>query len=245
MVNQIQLFYKEEKLACVVKLLNLQTKEIAQKLEISSSLVSQLLNYKHNKLRRIHLYALQCAYNIPLEIFDNEEIKTKADISKLLQQSKHTKSCSIFAKNHDIIESLKGIWYLYSYSSNSNLTDVWATKTEFYDDFRVVDEFNNKGKIKIGKNQSIILKESFNSKNLTSIVFNNHQVVYNIFPFSRISKSNHLNQELFNFGFFSKNKLDEDQAKYILGERKELQVQINHTFVERISEFIEVRKMEV
>ena len=97
---------------------------------------------------------------------------------------------------------------------------------------------NNKGKLLIGKNQSIILKESRNSKNITSITFDNNRVAYGIFPFSRVSKSNSMNKELFNFGIFSREKLELDRAKEILGAVNGVQLQMKQDILERINESI-------
>jgi hypothetical protein len=117
---------------------------------------------------------------------------------------------------------------------------VWETETTIYEDFSVEDMHGNRGKLLIGRNQSIILKESSNSKNITSITFDNNRVVYGKFPFSRVSKSNGINKELFNFGFFSRDRVELDEATEILGKIKEVQLKIDHNMLERLNSCVEM-----
>ena len=233
----MSLHSKEEKLSYVFKVLNLVNKEVAFKLGVSSATVSQMKNSYENKLRNHHIYALCFLYDIPVEIFEDETIDSKKQVDELLKQ-RHTKK-TIFQHNQRLLEKLAGTWYMYSYPSNPKLADVWETKTTFYDDYCVVDEHNNQGVLHIGKNQSIILKESNGSKNITSITFDNSRVFYNAFLFSRVSKSNSLNKELFNFGVCSRKKLDKTLVKEILGEVNGVQLQISYDILERIGDIIE------
>ncbi|SFV70692.1 hypothetical protein MNB_SV-13-303 [hydrothermal vent metagenome] len=233
-----KLYYQEEKLKYVTESLNLSTKEIAQKLEMGQSMVSQILNYSHNKLRQIHIHAICHAYNIPIEIFENKKVNTTEMIDQMLQESQIG---SIFQKDYELLDKLLGKWYLYSYPSNPNLSEVWATETYFYEDFSVEDMHKNRGKLLIGKKQSIILKESHNSHNMTSITFDNDKVTYNNFAFSRVSKSNILNQELFNFGFFSRREMEVDEVKNILGKRERVQLHMDYDMLRRISSCVEMR----
>jgi len=230
----------EEKLAYVIKTLGLVTKDIAKRLGVSSALISQIKNHyeSSNRLRNIHLYAICFAYNVPIEIFENKKIDSKEKIDEILNQ-KHQES-SIFEHNKEVLDKLVGTWYMYSYPSHPNLTDVWETETVFYNDYRVIDEHENKGTLHIGKNQSIVLKESAGSKNITSITFDNSRVFYNVFLFSRVSKSNGMNKEIFNFGICSRKKLDKEKVKTILGEVNQMQLQINYEVLERINVAIEV-----
>ena len=178
------LYNNEEKLNYILKKLKLTTKEIANKLEISSSLVSQIQNCYNGKLRKIHLYAISNAYNIPMSIFDDETINSTKTIDFMLKQASFT----IFKKDYKTLEKLMGKWYVYSYPSNPNLSELWSTETYIYDDFTVLDAHRNKGELYIGKKQSLLMKESHNSRNITSIVFDNDRITYGNFPFSKIAK---------------------------------------------------------
>ncbi len=232
------LYNNEEKLNYVIKKLNLKTKDIAKKLEISDGLISQIQNHYNGKLRKIHLYAICNAYKIPMEIFENKEVNNTKIIDSLLKQTSNINT--MFQNNYKLLSKLLGTWYVYSYPSNPNLTDIWTTETKIYENFHVEDMHKNLGKLYIGKNQSIILKESNNSKNITSITFDNDRITYEIFPFSRVSKSNSLNKELFNFGFFSRRKMDKEEAKKVLGNVREVQIQMNYALLERINGCIKI-----
>ena len=231
------LYSNEEKLNYILKKLKLTTKEISNKLEISASLVSQIQNCYNGKLKKIHLYALSNAYNIPMDIFEDESINSSDTIDFMLKQASFT----IFKKDYKMLEKLIGRWYIYSYPSNPNLAEVWSTETHIYDDFTVVDAHRNKGEIYIGKKQSLLMKESHNSKNITTIVFDNDRVTYGSFPFSKITKSNNFNKEILNFGFFSRDKLEKSEAKKILGTLESVQLQIDYSLIERVSGSIEMQ----
>lgn len=239
-LKQDNLGSNEEKLAYVMKKLGLVTKDIAKKLGVTSSLISQIKNtYENsNRLRNIHLYAICFAYDIPIEIFENKEIDTEQKIDEILSQ-KH-KEITMFHHNQEVLGKLVGDWYMYSYPSNPRLTNIWETKTTFHDNYAVIDEHNNKGTLNIGKSQSIVLKESNGSKNITSITFDNARIFYSVFLFSRVSKSNGMNKEIFNFGICSRKKLDKKIVQDILGEVNGVQLQIDYDILERINFAIEV-----
>ena len=229
------LYYREEKLKYVLEILNLQNKEVSEKLEMGRAMVSNIQSYHQGRLKKYYLYAICGAYNIPMEIFEDKSINTKEQIYNILKNRE-----DIFHKNSELLASLKGTWYLYSYPSNPSLAKVWETETIIHPDYSVEDMHQNRGRLLIGKNQSIILKQSSNSKNITSITFDNNRVAYGKFPFSRVSKSNGLNREIFNFGFFSRDKVDLDEAVEILGDLKSVQIKISHDMLERINSHIEM-----
>ena len=223
----------EKKLHYIIKYLKLKTNDLSSKLSLSPSMVSQIQNQYTNKLKPYHLYAISHAYNIPMNIFENEHINTAEMIKSILDNS--IKRKSPFYQNEALLEKMLGEWYLYSYPSNSNHAAVYATKHLIYADGSIEDQHNNRGKIYFGQQQSLIVKESNNSKNLTSITFDNNRVTYEYFAFSRVSKSINLNKELFNFGFFSREKLSDDDAISILGDRSQVQLQINYEMLERLT----------
>jgi len=230
----------EKKLAYVIKKLGLVTKDIAKSLEVTSGLISRIKSTYEDStpLRKIHLYAICSLYKIPMEIFENKNIDTAQKVDELLDQQH--KESTIFSHNKEILDKLEGVWYMYSYPSNPRLADVWETETTFYNDYRVIDEHENQGTLHIGRNQTLILKESAGSKNITSITFDNARIFYNVFLFSRVSKSNSMNKELFNFGICSRKKLGKEEVKVILGEVNEVQLQVNYDILERISVAIEM-----
>jgi len=235
-----KLYRKEDKLAYLMKFLNLQSKEVAKKLEISPATMAKLMNHTYGVLKMLHVYAFCKAYNIPLVIFEDENIDSTDKVKNILMQEQDVSS--IFHANNEILDEIVGDWYMYSYPSTLWSAEVWETHTTVFEDGMVVDQHDNKGKLYIGKNQSIILKESSNSKNITSITFDNNQITYKVFPFSRVSKSNSLNQPLFNFGFFSKEKVSIEDAKGILGDLNEVQLEMNFDLMKRVHAYIQVGK---
>ena len=56
----------------------------------------------------------------------------------------------------------------------------------------------------------------------------------------RVSKSNGVNRELFNFGVVSKNRMELEDVKYILGERAKVQIKIDSDLKERMAPFQEI-----
>ena len=237
--NSNTLFYSEEKLKYVSKILNLKTKDIANKLGVQDSFISKLYDYRAGKLKPIHLYAFSKAYNIPMVIFEDKSIDSEEKVKEIFESYQNNQS--IF-KNKDmkILDELIGDWYMYSYPSNLKQAELWEVKTTFHKDSSVVDEYKNRGFIHIGKNQSIILKESLLSKNITSITFDNYSVYYKVFLFSRVSKSNSVNNEIFNFGICSQNRIPIDEVKKILGDRDNVQMKIDYLIKERLSSYIEI-----
>ena len=233
------LSYNEEKLKYLSKLLNLKTKDIAKKLGVQDSFISKLYDYRSGKLKPIHLYAFSKAYNIPMVIFEDKSIESEEKVKEILES--YQSNNSIF-KNKDmkLLDELIGDWYMYSYPSNLKQAELWEVKTTFCKDGSVIDEYKNRGFIYIGKNQSIILKESSVSQNITSITFDNYSVYYKVFLFSRVSKSNGVNHEMFNFGICSKHKIAIDEVKKILGDRDKVQMKIDYLIKERLSSYMEI-----
>lgn len=232
---------KEEKLKHIIEILKLRTKDIAKKLGVTSSLITQLKSDLKGStpLRNMHIYAICFAYDIPIEIFEDRNVNTKEKIAQLLHQQK-LESKKIFHQDSELMEKLVGSWYMYSYPSSPQLTEVWETKTTFYENGTVEDEHNNSGSLYIGKNQSVILKESNGSKNITTITFDNSRVHYNVFIFSRVSKSNSVNKEMFNFGICSRKKLDIKLVKETLGDINEVQLHMNYAMLDRVGKCITI-----
>ena len=224
------------------------------------------LRHKDQKdtLTQPHIELLECRCNIPKKIFENtlpfnpndSEQKDHKHIDKIIDEyykdleKKSTQSLesknnlnhqNIFYENSKLLNSLEGVWYAYFYPSNQH-QEIWSIKTTIYPNGEVIDETNNKGQLFLGKKQSIIIKETDNSKNLVSITFTNSQVGFELFYFSLVSKQNHLNKEMFNFGFYSRKKLTPEMAKEILGEKEKLQLKMDYSLHERVCEYVEIIK---
>ncbi|CAA6812382.1 MAG: Unknown protein [uncultured Sulfurovum sp.] len=232
-------YYNEEKLSFIIDYLKLDVKDIADVFGTKSNYISKLRDQMHNTLKPMHLHAFSHAFNVPYRIFEDRNINSSEKIRAVLEAKEASDNKTIFKKNEQLIKDIQGDWYAYFYPSN-RFANVYCIKTTITKNAEVIDANNNVGKLLIGKNQSMIVKEAFNSKNLISIIFDNHQVAYNMFHFSLVSKRNHVNREMLNFGFFSRKEIEPDLAKEILGEKKYLQLKMQCDFVERISEYVEV-----
>jgi len=239
--EKIKRFHDDEnKLGFIIDYLNIDAKDVADLFGVKPSYISKLLGYTYGILKPMHLYAFVGAYNIPFKIFD-KKVKTSTQIIEILTEHQKEKKNALFKKNKQLINNIQGDWYAYFYPSN-RFADIYRIKTTINEDGSVIDANGNSGKLFIGTNQSLIIKEAKNSKNLVTITFDNHQVAYEMFHFSLVSKRNHNNLEMFNYGFFSRYEIESKMLKDILGEKAKVQLKMECDFAERISEYVEIIK---
>ena len=237
----VQHFYNdEEKLSFIIDYKKLNVKDIADLWGVQSNYISKLREQSHSSLKPMHLYAFTGAFDIPFNVFDNK-VKTSTDVIQIFEEQKKEEQKTLFKKNKQLLKNIQGDWYAYFYPSN-RFANIYKIKTTINEDGTVVDENNNWGKLFMGTNQSIIIKEAINSKNLVTITFDNHQVAYEMFHFSLVSKRNHNNLEMFNYGFFSRYEIKPEILKDILGEKAKVQLKMECDFAERISEYVDIIK---
>ena len=185
---------------------------------------------------------------IPKDIL-NEDFSEEGKLNLILKKHKedliqkfNTKSLyanystKVFPENKKLFSKLKGKWYGYVYPSNPNSAKygVWEVETNIADDYSVVDFWGNKGYLKIGKNESLIIKESYDHEDLTIIRFSNRQIPSQIFRFLIVSNQNHTLNEIVNFGFFSRKQYSHDEAKKLLGKIETKQLKLDLDFNERL-----------
>jgi len=180
---------------------------------------------------------------IPENIY-NKEIETKEQIDKVIEEykvamlsSKDKTINNLFKKDERLWGKLKGDFYAYMYASEVFNGDqkIHQVKTTFYGDYQVIDQHDNEGKLFMGENQSIILKKTPNEKNFSFILFPNKQVSYQTFRFAIISIQNGTyGEEMFNWGFYSREKLSIREAQEVLGEKKKIQIKLNSDFLIRV-----------
>ncbi len=127
-----------------------------------------------------------------------------------------------------------GEWYAYFYSSQIDALPH-TIKHTIDTNGKVEDENGNRGQLFLGSHQSMIIKEAQNSKNLVSYTFTNSQVAYATFVFTLTSKSDKVNEEMLNFGFFSKKRFEADAIKTLLGAKEKMQMKIDKEFLERVA----------
>lgn len=222
-------------------------------------------NIKSTTIRKIHMESIQMHYQIPIEIWDyttsydtklmdslikeyrlalkKEEVSRKnyLELQKNLEDGSliFSEKDTIFENNKKLFEKLKGVWYAYIYPSNplsaSETDGVWIVETTIYDDYSVVDWWGNSGYLKLGKNESLIIKESYDNNDLTVIRFSNRQVPSENFRFVIVSNQNNTTNEMVNFGFYSRKKYTPEEAKRILGEMNRVQLKLDLDFNDRIN----------
>ena len=226
---------KEQKLSFIIDSLEDTDKEIADKLGLSKSMMSQIKNSSYRKLQKYHLYAFSHIYNIPSKIFDEENgINSEEDIQHYLDTYKD-ESTEIEPKNFEVLKSLCREWYCYSYSVEDN-GEVLEYKIIIDYDYSVEllhkEKVIKRGKIEINELQSIIILE--NKSIPFNIIFDNAQIEYSIFNVTILTKKAFFNRELVQFSLFSKNPLPLNIAKHLLGDREKIQLSVEEKFKERI-----------
>ena len=105
---------KEQKLSVILKELPYSNIEIAQKLGINKTNLSHW--QKDGNLKPYHYFALCFTFNIPIEIFENENITTKKQIIEILKNkdNKNTQNSPLAIHNFDkrVLNLLQGKWYI-------------------------------------------------------------------------------------------------------------------------------------
>jgi hypothetical protein len=205
---------------------------------------------KQNKerIQQIIIEKLELEELIPKGLF-NKVFQKEETLLKLIDEHKkslnHNTSSSLlkyiekaFPKNEKLFEKLKGVWYAYLYPSNLSSAEhgIWEVKTTINDDYSVVDYWGNKGYLKLGKQESMIVKHSYDNDDLTIIRFVNRQVPSSHFRFVIISNQNNTFNEMVNFGFFSRKQYSPDEAKEILGDIDTKQLKLDLDFNDRLNE---------
>ena len=198
-------------------------------------------------LKKIHMESIERHHNIPMSIWEHgfkyNEKEIDAQINayraeKKLARLSFEEEDNIFLKNQKFFKLLKGVWYAYIYPSNPKSAEetegIWIVETTINDDYSVVDHWGNAGYLKIGKNQSLIIKEPYENNDLTVIRFSNRHVSFEHFRFTIVSNQNGTINEMVNFGFYSRKKYSAQEAKEILGEMNNVQLKLDLGFEKRL-----------
>ena len=213
--------------------------------------VSSLCSYEQKStfLKKIHMESIEKHHQIPMSIWEDSLAYDKEKINQLIEEYRAFSSNgtlsfededSIFQKNQKLFNQLKGIWYAYIYPSNPKSAEetegIWIVETTIHDDYSVVDHWGNAGYLKIGKNQSLIIKEPYENNDLTVIRFSNRHVSFEHFRFTIVSNQNGTTNEMVNFGFYSRKKYSPQEAKEILGNMEKVQLKLDSGFEKRLRE---------
>lgn len=206
-------------------------------------------NPKSTTIKKIHMESIEKHHQIPISIWQHTIPYDEEKINQLIQSYRASLKAekisfddedSIFTDNKKLFENLKGVWYAYLYPSNPNSAQetegIWIVETTIHDDYSVVDYWGNAGYLKLGKNQSLIIKEPYENSDLTVIRFSNRHVSFEHFRFTIVSNQNGTTEEMVNFGFYSRKKYSPQEAKEILGEMEKVQLKLNSSFEKRLRE---------
>jgi len=208
----------------------------------SNTMISNLRNSTRTAtLNQLHMDGLEKYFNIPVEVWKDLDISDeKIDKTILEYRKRQYHNKHIFTRNNRLFDKLKGIWYAYLYASNpasaKETEGIWIVETTIHDDYSVVDYWGNKGYLKLGKNESLIVKESYDNEDLTIIRFPNRQIPSEHFRFIIVSNQNNTEHEMVNFGFYSRIKYSPKKAKKILGEVNNMQLKLSLDFNDRVNE---------
>ena len=210
--------------------------------------VSNLCASNHKpSIKKMHMESMERHHQIPLAVWESSLPFDKTKIDQLIAEHKTSKRAerisfdeedAIFTKNQKLFRNLKGVWYAYLYPSNPTSAQetegIWIVETTINDDYSVVDYWGNRGYLKIGKNQSLIIKEPYENNDLTVIRFSNRHVSFEHFRFTIVSNQNGTVNEMVNFEFYSRKKYSPKKAKEILGEMSKVQLKLDLEFEERL-----------
>lgn len=213
--------------------------------------VSNLCSYnpKMPTLCKMHMESIERHHQIPLRIWESNFDYDEKQINEAIHLYRTAlkggalsfpEEDSIFKKNQKLFDKLQGIWYAYLYPSNPKSAEktegIWVVKTTIRNDYSVVDWWGNSGYLKLGKHESLIIKESYENDDLTVIRFSNRHVPFEHFRFTIVSNQNNTTHEMVNFGFYSRQKYSPKEAKRILGEMGSVQLKLNLEFERRLKE---------
>jgi len=237
----------QEKLEIVLRYLPYTNIEIAKKFGINTSNLNHWKNTE--KLKQYQYYALQGAFNIPIEIFENDNIDSKEKIKQVLEnnQNMNNNSRQLNNKKFDtrVLNLLQGKWYLYNYYSLSDkvFEDILTIKGTQVTHINENGEIDYLGEIlDINSFYTIIVLKKSNSS--ISIIINNRDLEKEMYYLTMIAKSSYYQDDFTQYALFSKTRIDIDNAKIVLGERNNLQLYINRSFLNRIVKFSENRLNE-
>ena len=224
------------KLDIALNYLNISTSKLAKSLELTDSTVSKWRSPSYDKLKKVHLFAIERAFDIPYALFEDDSIKTKEQVEEYLQNYKSRQNDNSFDDSY-ILKHLVGKWYCYNYTSSNDFGDYWEEILEIKDD-RSVLNYNKdnalyaSGKIDINHAQSIIT--IFRKISPINIIFDNKYISHDTFFAYIFAKTKNVGNEIAEYVIISKDKLNKEQIIYALGEKSKNQLIITNEAKERL-----------
>ena len=177
-------------------------------------------------------FAYKYFYNITLS--KDKIRKLQSDYKKIKKMSYSLDEFLIYQKKQDddILNSLRGIWYHYYYSSvknSDNSLKIWKSKLNIERDGEVTYVDDN-GKVVLkgvinttfNKKHPFIYLTTIDSESLALITFDAINIYKGIFKAPILDKQLSYSLNMISFGFFSKEKLEDSLIKKILGEENKI-----------------------
>jgi len=233
----------KEKLNFILETIPHSQKQIAEILGINETNISQWKNKE--ALKRYQYLALESAFSIPIEIFENKNIDSKEKILSLLQKFKQPESIPSDTIDKKTLKLLNGKWYLYGYFSvfEKIYEDILLIKNKEIIHFNHKGDMDYKGKV-LESNAfytSLLLQKK---SDVTYIVLNNRSMDKELFYGIVITKSSFFHQDFMQLILLSKNKIELNSSKKILGNKEITQLHIKREFIEKIAHFNNNKKLE-
>ena len=229
----------ESKLDFLLNYLEISPEEIANRLGITQSMVSQWKNKSYKKFKRLHQYALKEAFDIPLEIFD-ETIDTEEEIVNILNKKIALKNKTI---DSSMLKNLIGARYCYFYNDN---TVVEINILEIFEDGQVKCKRNDmlelEGKvIFLDKSQVVISLTRKEYPYSLFILFDSEYILNPLFYAIAISKSEYSKKDRVEFIILSKDKLALKDVKRLLQNPSSKRLLVLDDFIETIQYYSQYR----
>jgi hypothetical protein len=128
---------------------------------------------------------------------------------------------------HDgVLRQLMGRWYGYFYGSvveQDGKPKLWEISFDVGNDYSIVEKRDNRmtatGEVKISAKQSLFQMQHIRSKNSYYFVFD-HEKIDEAFFVMAVSTHFSMGEQFASMGIFSRKRLDEEQAKTLLGDPK-------------------------
>ncbi len=216
----------EDKLDFILNYLNISNKEVARKLEVSDSLVSQWRNKRSKKFKKVHILAFCSEFSIEEKIFTSN-INTKESIIEYLSN-----------KNSNISllkASIKGIWYIYSYEFDKSLKYIKIIIKD--NNIFLENKSNSIGYIVNINNEKTLLIFKYNLKAIT-IIINNDYMNESMF-YANLESKNLAHTLNSSIALLSKELIDDNYINFFINREK---ISINHCMLDNLNKYIFDRK---
>ncbi len=149
-----------------------------------------------------------------------------------------------YTMENPLLERLVGVWYCYFYGSFETKPQqliLWESQLDIDCTFNVSQVIANRdkiyGKLSIYERQAVIELLNQNTKNNAFIHLNN-RAIKRITPIVLYAKQYQKDDDMISIGIMSRDKIDKQTAKTILGNPQKLLLKVEQSLQNRIDEYI-------